>query len=67
MNNLIRTGLTVAIVFTAGTAGIAHNAVAHNSGSLSRISVLAAGPAQDVTDATVTDASDVTNDGFSWG
>lgn len=56
VDSLIRTSIIIAIVVIAGTAGIAHNTAARNTGSLPRISVLAAGPAQDAT-----------GDGFSWG
>ena len=56
VNNLIRTGIIIVIAFIGGTAGIAHNTVAHNTGSLPHISALAAGAGQGVT-----------SKGFSWG
>lgn len=59
MNNLIRTGIIIAMVSiagTAGTAGLAHHTAASNAGSVPHISALADGPTQDAT-----------NDGFGWG
>jgi ABC-type molybdate transport system substrate-binding protein len=56
MNILIRAGIIIVMVSIAGTVGTAHNTVARNTGSLSHISVLAAGSTQEVT-----------NDGFTWG
>jgi hypothetical protein len=56
VDNLIRAGILIAMAFIGGTAGIAHNTVAHNTGSVHHISALASGPDQGVT-----------IDGFSWG